>query len=1283
MIIEDPPEQQPKGQDPRTHHVVTCSARTSYSLRENKQRLLQHLTSHPQIKFSDVAYTTTARRLHDVFRSSYSAGSTEELTRLIEADLAESETKRASTRSSIVFTFTGQGSAYPGMGHQLFKSCSRFRQSIYSYQEICDSQGLPRVVDAIADSHGEVGPVSMVQSQLAIVFLELALADLWKSWGILPDLLIGHSLGEYSALCVSGVLSVSDTLHLVGRRSMMVQQRCSQGSHSMLAVGGSLSTLTDLLASRRLPSCEISCINAPGMTIVSGTNEDLKHLQSHLQVAGTKSTFLKVPYGFHSSQMDPILMELESNARGIRFAKPLIPIASTLTGTIVEELGTFTPTYLARQAREPVNFIGALQSCKSSGLIDEQTLWIEIGPEAVCLGMVRSTLDIQSARLLPTIKYNVDNWKTISNSIATAYNSKANINWPEYHKEYVGSQTLLELPTYAFDVKNYWARYRQEDLVPETMQPVSGPTNPNLKSMLTTCLQYVGKESSQGGEISTTFMSHTSEPRLLETIQGHLVDGIALCPASVFSDMAFSAAKYIYKKSNPAKVVPTMVLWNLEITHALVVPTSNPEQLIEATAIMGTDRSVNVTFGSREGSSSHEHGTCQVRFAQSEDLKTDFSRSLPLVRKRIDTVVNSAKAGLGHRLLKPIVYKLFSSLVLYNDKYRSIEEVFLDSEYGDAVATIKLRPSVGMGNFTFSPYWIDGIVHVAGFLLNGNPTKPEDVAYISTGFESLRIVEELSEDKFYTSYVSMQALEKKGSIMSDVYVFDGDRLVAVCAGMIFQRMTKTILHAIIGMAPSAAASRQRAGNDTPHRKEHRTVISPASESNNASTPASSASPTHGNSSSVSSIDDRDEGNLADHLLALVASETGYDIEEMEPSKLFSDMGVDSLMSIAITSAVKRQFGVELPASYFNDHPKVSDVRSDFEKDLEPEASFTSPSPPSPRLVSLPAASLPPLSQEVSGQVEETTRAQPVQIPSASSLHSPVKQRSPPESNVVLIQGRASSNETPLFLLTDGAGSAAAYIHLPSLPNSRRVYALESPFLQNPSEYNCSMEEMGALFLSALRKQQPHGPYILGGWSAGAAYAYEVSSQLLSQNEKIHCLFLIDMHVPTPMNDALSPAIELIDETNRYRGNQQPTNERLKKQNLHLLNTVKALIPYDPSPLDPSRSPGKTIIIWARRALGEKEGSSEFEPGELLDVDEAFVTNDSIDVKTRLKSWFFGKRTHFGPHGWDKLIRDPECCSMEGDHLSMVKQPEVSSQTSIFLLDSGPCISENLQMDLLP
>ena len=1235
---------------------------------ENKQRLVQFLISHPETKLSDLAYTTTARRLHDTLKSSYPVQTTEELVKLITADLtgnSDAKTRRTGGRSSVVFAFTGQGSLNPGAGKKLFETCPSFRESIVLFQKICDSQGLPAVVDLIVDKDVEMKSKTTVEIQLAIVMIELALAHLWKSWGVQPDLLIGHSLGEYIALCISGVLSVSDTLYLVGQRSMMMQKHCALGSNAMLAIGMSSTAARDTLASQRFPSCHISCINAPNSTVVSGKVEDLKYLQNHLQTTGTNTTFLHVPYGLHSPQVDPILEDFEASARGIHFAKPLVPMASTLTGTIVSETGTFTPHYLARQAREPVDFVKALQSCKAK--VNEQTLWIEIGPSPVCLGLVRSTLNVPSTQLLPSVKHNEDNWKTIASSIASAYTSNVALNWPEYHKPYVNCLTLLEVPTYAFDMKDYWFPYDQEALIPKSSRHAIESTITPSKPILTSCLQYVERETILNDRISVTFLSNTSEPSLFDAIQGHTVDDIAICPASVFSDMAYTAAKYIYQKAKSKELVQDMSLVALKILHPLVVNAKNPQQLIMVTAVSsgGSDLSVNVSFKLKEGPSSQDLGACQVQFGKNDARNPEFSRSLHLVQKRMNGLVDSAITGLSHRLLKPIVYKLFANLVRYDEKYQGIEEVCLDYSYDEAVATVKLRPSPSNSKFTCSPYWIDAIIHLAGFVLNGNVTNAYDVAYISTGFESLRIAGDLSEGKTYKSYVSIQATEKQGILLGDVYVFEDDRLVATCFGLLFQKLTRKVLGTILGKDSTKASQRTASYSESASTKtaSHMQIGEIRDKGDSLDSETNSLLSSRGPSSRTS-LSEQDESDIADVLLATVASETGFEIGSMEPDSRFSDMGVDSLMSISIIAAVKKQIGISLAASFFVDHPTVSDVMNEFGKAAPPTeipAEINSTS------LSIPTQSAPLLNgelgftpmEDISEKQKEGDSLVTNRISPAQSPNKPISQYF---SNVVLIRGRASSSETPLFLVADGAGSGTAYIHLPPFPAGNRIYALESPFLAEPSEYKCSAEDAARIYLAALRKTQPHGPYIIGGWSAGAVFAYEVSRMLLEQNEQVLGLFIIDMHIPRPMPEGLKPTMDLIDGAGLITGIQRngPADALVfEKLKLHLLNTVQVLSAFSPKPMHHSRRPLKTFAVWAQLGL------SETSP-ELLKVQNGHLkTGKSAgsmteEAETDLKAWFYAKRSSFGPNGWDKLAGDVECHVMDNvDHFSMVRPPHVS------------------------
>ena len=1262
MIIEDPPPPQArKGRDLRTYHIVVCSARTSGSLLGNQRRLFEFIKAHPRTSLSDLSYTTTARRMHHVIRRCYYASTLDELVQKLGADLSRSPAlliEPLKTTPLAVFTFSGQGSIYPGMGKQLFESCSRFRSSLFSYQQICDSHGLPQVLDIFTGPNIDLKLKSIVQIQLAITFLEIAMADLFMSWGIRPSLLIGHSLGEYAAMCVSGVLSLADTLYLVGKRSALLQQHCKSGAYAMLAVGASVEQLEPVLSTAQFKSCQIACINSPNKTVVSGPTNSLHKLRDQIQSTRIRTTFLEITYGFHSSQVDPILHEFESSAKALNYAHPEIPVASTLmAGTIVKEKGTFSPTYLARQAREPVNFAGTLQACAEAGLINANTVWFEIGPEPVNLSLVRNTLNIKPESLHPTLKSSEDDWKMTSQAVSAAYISGITPDWTEYHKEYSSALSLLELPPYAFDLKDYWATY-SKSLVSDAPLEAEVPTKSISDFFVpSTTLQHLEQFLQHQNGISAVFSSALSEPMLLAAIKGHRVDGTALCPASVFCDMALAAAKYLFKRSNPEENTSAIVLEGLEITNPLI---ASGKDVLQKTvgvnaSITHASQLVEISFNSKiSGSSSvQEHGFCAVRLDEAAKLQGYHHDSSKEAKSKLDLLIESAKTGQQLRLPKLIVYKLFASLVQYDAAYQSMDEVYLDNSHKVAAASVRLTTNHNGGTFTCNPYWIDAVIHLAGFVLNGDVTKPDDVAYISTGFKELFILDELRQNTEYAVFSSIQDENKKGVSSGHVYVFQGQRLVAMCAGISFQKMTKKTLNIIMGKSEIPAKS-----DSSEHSADSKASVSPAGSSVGLA------------STAATSVSKESASQVAQTVLAAVASETGYSTDDIKASTLFEDIGVDSLMSIAIVSAVKRMIGVELPGSFFQNHPTMADVTNEFRPDESSGSSSAPQTPPSSmhkdddlEQISHTPALFGMLDSSPTAKNEENISSSVNTDPALkTTLHAPMD-LSAFFSRCVLIQGRATSKATPLFLIADGAGSAAAYIHLPPLPSGRKIYALESPFLGDPSQFTCSTEEVAGIYLTALRKALPKGPYILGGWSAGAVYAYELSRQLLEQGETVLGLIIIDMRVPKPMPDGMQPTMELVEEAGLVigltrAGQAASTVSKVTKQ--HLLETVKALMVYKPIPMERNRRPAYTCLIWAKKGLKERASlANQREEPETLEENSPHFGNVMEDPNTGLKSWFYAKRSNFGANGWDKLVGDVDIHTIDGDHFSIVTPPHVS------------------------
>ncbi|MCJ1479554.1 hypothetical protein MMC13_008240 [Lambiella insularis] len=1319
MILEDPPQGTIKGEDPRSAHVVVISARSLTSLKLNKQRMVEYLTSRPETKIADISYTTTARRIHHVFRTAYSAQSTMDLTGLLYNDLQGSkEPPRIADKPSVVFTFTGQGSQYPGMGRELFETCATFQQSVLEFDTICVHQGLPSFLHLIIDSGLDYKSVSAVQVQLALASLDLALAILWRSWGMMPNIVIGHSLGEYPALCFAGVLSVMDMLFLVGKRAMLMQKQCTPYTHAMLAIQCPRDILERYLTTD-LENCGIACLNGPNATVVSGLTGEIKTLTARLKPEGIKSTLLEVPYAFHSPQIDPILDEFQAAAKTVKFSKPTIPVASTLRGEIVADEGVFSSSYLAHQARHQVNFIGAIEACRSTGIINDRTLFVECGPAPVCLGMVRSTLGISPAMALPSIRSDEAScWKTLSKSVANAFNIGVPITWSDYHKSFENCLSIVDLPKYAFDLKDYWLQYEGTWALTKNEQVAAQPT------FSMTCLQRIESETFTKDEASVTFVSDPSEPDLFAAIQGHRVNDVGLCPSSVYADMAFTAASYVYSKMQPFDPVPAMDLSGMEVFHPLVVlPTCNsPSQLIYVTAVRtGGTGSIRVLFSSRDGNETQQHGHCEVNFGNSNEWKDEWSRNAYLVTSRMTGLTNAVNEGSVHRIIRPMIYKLFSTIVVYSEKYHGLQEVYMDSTLNEVVAKVKFQNVAECGKFTYSPYWIDTIAHLAGFVLNGSVSTPEDTVFISHGWRSMRIAAPLSDEKLYRSYVRMQPIGNRGLMCGDVYVLEGNDVVAVCLGLKFQEMKKTLLHSLLKrcykaplqnardeMEFSRAPIQNKASRGvTEVKRAHPPVASEVADSQlsfskvldtiarevnlelgefadsvsfadlgvdsllsisimsslkqqlGIDLPASvfAMYPSvaklrdyyreeFGETSAAEQVaaedveDDSEDSldtmnytspsnessgtsysndvDVADIFISSVAAETGVDLAEMEPSTRFSDLGVESLMSIAVLSAVKDRTGKILPASFFNDYPTVADIREELRSASQPSA----------------------LTQPV---IAQARKARKLKYTSRS----------------VFIQGRVDSDLIPLFLIADGAGSAASYINLPPFKSKLPVYALESPFLQCPLEYTYSFEEVATLYVGEIQKICSSGPVMLGGWSLGGIHAFEVGRQLIALGREIKALIMIDSPCPKPLPHMPDPTIELMEQTGVFIGIKRAGQAKETPMPLttkqHLVSCVKALKVYDPIPMLPGQRPEHKFVIWAKDGTFEKM-SEEVEAAAKKEVTDEPGAEGAVGLR---KDWLTSQRTSFGANGWDRLVGDGvECVAIDGDHFSIMNVPAI-------------------------
>ncbi|KAL8757237.1 MAG: hypothetical protein Q9184_004265 [Pyrenodesmia sp. 2 TL-2023] len=554
----------PSQSDARPCHIVVSSGRTEAAQERNKERLRKYLLQHPETQLASLAYTTTARRMHHSLRDAYVATSVAELLHQM-----EQPAKPLTPASSVVFAFTGQGSQYAGMGGTLYRTSPTYRRMLDSYQGLCDAQGLNcHFIDAVLGSGNATSTEvkkAGCEMQLTTVALEIALARYWQSLGLRPTLLIGHSLGEYAALCVAGVLSVGESLALTYERANLIFTRCPPSEAGMLAVGLPANIVRWRI--RDLPAttstCEVCCINGPSSTVVGGPVAALDSLATYLESDGNVAlTRLRVQHAFHSRQMDLLLDDLETSASRIFFQSPALPIASTLLGRIVQpgESGIFNANYIRRHTRESVAFRDAVLACETAGLIQDHSFVVEIGPHPTCINLMASSLQVANPNRYPSLRREHNDWESVSQCLAAAHRAQLPVMWADFIKDHLDHVQLISgLPTYAFDCQNFWTSYKTP-MVSQTNSDAAKSTLP--PRLLSTSLHSVGQLRNKGFKLLATFTADLSDGRLAEAIGGHVVDGVAICPASIFIDMAYTAVAYLQAK-NSTTARPSLATYEL------------------------------------------------------------------------------------------------------------------------------------------------------------------------------------------------------------------------------------------------------------------------------------------------------------------------------------------------------------------------------------------------------------------------------------------------------------------------------------------------------------------------------------------------------------------------------------------------------------------------------------------------------------------------------------------------------------------------------------------------
>ncbi|KAI0165152.1 putative polyketide synthase [Hypoxylon sp. FL1284] len=867
-----------------------------------RQYIKAQIMSGTELRLEDLAFNL-ARQSNWALESSliFSCQTVDELDEKLAAFEAGDSSMPSITPPAprpVILCFGGQISTFVGLDRQVYEEVKVLRDNLDKCDSICQSIGAGSIYPGIFQRE-PVGDVTQLQPMLFAI--QYACAMSWIECGATPTAIVGHSFGELTALCVSGALSLEDSLKMIMRRSKLIKASWGPEKGAMMAVESDRDMVQRLLLESD-SEVTIACFNGPRSFTLAGSVASINELADYISGTPAYSSMkfkkLNVTNAFHSTLVDHLKPELEKIGRDLNFMKPKIAWERATESKTDEELtAAFAPDHM----RNPVYFDHAVQRLSKQY---PSAIWLEAGSNSTITTMAGRALSLSKSSHFQAV--NITSGQALSQVADTAlslWKAGLRVAFWAHSKSQTYQYAPLLLPPYQFDKQRHWLEFKQPPKYGSMDLALAGQQDSKVEELPTTLFSFVGyRDNSQD---CPRFRINTMIQQYKDIVSGHVIAKTAsICPATLEVEMAIEALLSIRPELQKENMHPQIC--NVVNQSPICI---NPSRsvFLNFTRIASDKNTWSfdmVSHDEKPGETTHVTGELRFQAPDDAQYRLEFSRLERLVdHRRCRDILDCDDAD--DIIQGRSIYKVFSEVVDYGKAFFGLQK--LVGKANESAGRVIKKHS---GETWLDAFLGDCFSQVGGVWVNCIANESAKDMYIANGFEQwMRSPKVLKEDG--VSYGQQEewhvlahhnVAASGAAYMTDIFIFDastGD-LVEVILGINYAKVPLLSMSKLLTrLTPGLSAPAKAPADDTPKQAE----VQVSSDDNGPGAPAAKEAHKKSGGSRKS--------ELMTKLKAVVADITGLEPAEITDTVELADVGIDSLMGMEMAREVETMFNCTL------------------------------------------------------------------------------------------------------------------------------------------------------------------------------------------------------------------------------------------------------------------------------------------------------------------------------------------------------------------------------------